>query len=98
MADKSRKPDRDDRWWAAQRRAYIDKNEILLSDDYPNWEWVSPYDFWRTIFPEGFLQPKGEEVPWNEEDGGHPNGIIIQITNRTRRASSTMPPWSSGTR
>lgn len=88
MADKSRKPDRDDRWWAAQRRAYIDKNEILLSDDYPNWEWVSPYDFWRTIFPEGFLQPKGEEVPWNEEDGGHPNGIIIQITNRTRRVTT----------
>ncbi|MDR3987265.1 MAG: hypothetical protein Q3W98_04270, partial [Collinsella sp.] len=45
-------------WWAAQRHAYIEKNDILLSD-YPSWEWVSPYDFWRTIFPEGFLQPRG---------------------------------------
>ena len=45
---------------------------------------VSPYDFWRTIFPEGFLQPRGEEVPWHERGGGHPNGIAIQITNRTK--------------
>ena len=80
MADRKKKPDRDDAWWAAQRHAYIEKNDILLSD-HPSWEWVSPYDFWRTIFPEGFLQPRGEEVPWHEMGGGHPNGIAIQITN-----------------
>lgn len=69
MADRSKKPEHDDAWWAAQRHAYIEKNDILLSD-HPSWEWVSPYDFWRTIFPEGFLQPRGEEVPWHERGGG----------------------------
>ena len=67
MADRKKKPEHDDAWWAAQRHAYIEKNDILLSD-YPSWEWVSPYDFWRTIFPEGFLQPRGEEVPWHEQN------------------------------
>ena len=83
VADRSKKPEHDDAWWAAQRHAYIEKNDILLSD-HPSWEWVSPYDFWRTIFPEGFLQPRGGEVPWHERGGGHPNGIAIQITNRTK--------------
>ena len=83
MADRKQRPGHDDAWWAAQRHAYIEKNDILLSD-YPSWEWVSPYDFWRTIFPEGFLQPRGEEVPWHERGGGHPNGIAIQITNKTK--------------
>lgn len=83
VADRRKKPEHDDAWWADQRHAYIEKNDILLSD-YPSWEWVSPYDFWRTIFPEGFLQPRGEEVPWRERGGGHPNGIAIQITNRTK--------------
>lgn len=83
MADRKKKPEHDDAWWAAQRHAYIEKNDILLSD-YPSWEWVSPYDFWRTIFPEGFLQPRGEEVPWHERGGGHPNGIAIQITSKTK--------------
>lgn len=83
MADRKKKPGHDDAWWAAQRHAYIEKNDILLSD-YPSWEWVSPYDFWRTIFPDGFLQPRGEVVPWHERGGGHPNGIVIQITHKTK--------------
>lgn len=83
VADRSKKPEHDDAWWAAQRHAYIEKNDILLSD-HPSWEWVSPYDFWRTIFPEGFLQPRGEVVPWHERGGGHPNGIVIQITHKTK--------------
>jgi transcriptional regulator with XRE-family HTH domain len=83
VADRRKKPGHDDAWWADQRHAYIEKNDILLSD-YPSWEWVSPYDFWRSIFPEGFLQPRGEEVPWHEQGGGHPNGIAIQITHKTK--------------
>ena len=83
MADRKKRPGHDDAWWAAQRHAYIEKNDILLSD-YPSWEWVSPYDFWRTIFPDGFLQPRGEVVPWHERGGGHPNGIAIQITHKTK--------------
>ncbi len=34
--------------------------------------------------PEGFLQPRGEEVPWHKRGGGHPKRIAIQITNRTK--------------
>jgi hypothetical protein len=83
VADRKKRPGHDDAWWAAQRHAYIEKNDILLSD-YPSWEWVSPYDFWRTIFPDGFLQPRGEVVPWHERGGGHPNGIAIQITHKTK--------------
>ena len=93
MADRKKKPGHDDAWWAAQRHAYIEKNDILLSD-YPSWEWVSPYDFWRTIFPEGFLQPRGEEVPWHERGGGHPNGIAIQMeTLQEGRRDHTAYQW-----
>lgn len=84
MADRKKKPEHDDAWWAAQRHAYIEKNDILLSD-YPSWEWVSPYDFWRTIFPEGFLQPRGEEVPWHERGGGHLSLQHIRRVPRRRR-------------
>ncbi|MFR6015821.1 MAG: hypothetical protein ACLUHD_15555, partial [Eggerthella lenta] len=34
VADRKKKPGHDDAWWAAQRHAYIEKNDILLSD-YP---------------------------------------------------------------
>lgn len=87
MADKHKTGFRDDAWWESQRHAYIEKNEILLGA-WPDWEWISPHDFWRTIFPGGFLQTAGEEVPWDEPDGGHPNGIIIQITNRTHKVTT----------
>ena len=99
VADRSKKPEHDDAWWAAQRHAYMEKNDILLSD-HPSWEWVSPYDFWRTIFPEGFLQPRGEEVPWHERGGGHPNGRSPTGLRRSRprRGAGATSPWSSGLR
>lgn len=65
MTDCRKKPEHDDVYWVDQRYAYIEKNDILLSD-YPSWEWVSPYDFWRTIFPVGFMQPHREEIPRHE--------------------------------
>ena len=81
MTEKVKKPDRDDSWWAGQRRAYVEKNDYIF-EQFEDWEWVSPFDFYRTLFPEGFLQKKGDETPWDEPGGGHPNGIIVQITNR----------------
>lgn len=81
--EKHKKPEHDEEYWIEQRHAYIEKNKIIM-DSYPSWEWICPYDFWRIIFPAGFLQEQGEEVPWHEPGGGHPNGIMIQITNRKR--------------
>ena len=65
------------------RRAYIAKNDMLF-DAYPDWEWICPHDFYRTIFPEGFLEEKGVMVNWDEDGGGRPNGIALQITHRKR--------------
>lgn len=81
--EKHKKPEHDEEYWVEQRRSYIEKNKIIM-DSYPSWEWICPYDFWRTIFPAGFLQQVGEEIPWDEPGGGHPNGIMLQITNRKR--------------
>lgn len=85
--EKRKKPEHDEEYWIEQRRSYIEKNKIIM-DSYPNWEWVSPYDFWRTIFPVGFLQKTEEEIPWDEPGGGHPNGIMLQITNRKRHVKT----------
>lgn len=85
--EKHKKPEHDEEYWIEQRRSYIEKNKIIM-DSYPSWEWVCPYDFWRTIFPADFLQQAGEEIPWDEPDGGHPNGIMLQITNRKRHVKT----------
>ena len=85
--EKHKKPEHDEEYWVEQRRSYIEKNKIIM-DSYPDWEWVSPYDFWRTIFPVGFLQKTEEEIPWDEPGGGHPNGIMLQITNRKRHVKT----------
>lgn len=87
MADRKTGPERDGLWWAAQRRAYIEKNDRLF-DRPGEWEWICPRDFYRAIFPEGSLQRAGEQAPWDEPGGGVPNGIVIQITNRTREDST----------
>ena len=73
--------DYDDAWWAERRREYVDKNDLIFESS--DWEWISPYDFYRTIFPEGFLEQRGKMINWDEPDGGKPNAIAIQITNRT---------------
>lgn len=86
MADK-KKVEHDAQWWTDQRRAYIEKNDYIFSQS-ADWEWVSPFDFYRVLFPDGFLQKSGEQVPWDEPNGGHPNGIVIQITNRRTKAKT----------
>lgn len=85
--EKHKKPEHDEEYWIEQRRSYIEKNKMIV-DSYPSWEWICPYDFWRTIFPAGFLQKSGEEIPWDEPGGGSPNGIMLQITNRKRHVKT----------
>lgn len=85
--EKHKKPEHDEEYWIEQRRSYIEKNKMIV-DSYPSWEWICPYDFWRTIFPAGFLQKSGEEIPWDEPGGGCPNGIMLQITNRKRHVKT----------
>lgn len=81
------KTERGDAWWAAARREYIEKNDMLM-DAYPDWEWCAPVDFMRAIFPAGFLQERGEMVPWDEPGGGRPNAIAMVITNRAREVET----------
>lgn len=81
------KTEHDAQWWAERRREYAEKNDILMGA-YPDWEWCSPYDFYRIIFPEGFLEEKGVMLNWTEKGGGKPNAIAIQITNRTHKVKT----------
>lgn len=71
-------------WWAERRAGYKAKNDLIF-ERAADWQWIAPRDFYRTIFPEGFLERKGEMVDWDEPGGGKPNAIVIQITNRKRR-------------
>lgn len=84
MVDKQRKPERDAAWWERMRHEYIAKNDMLFRS-HPDWEWVVPYDFARTLFPEGFLEEKGCMIDWDEPGGGRPNAIAIQISHRKRK-------------
>lgn len=84
MTDKKKKLEHDDAWWERMRHEYIEKNDILF-DSHPDWEWVTPYDFVRTLFPEGFLEERGRMVDWDQPGGGNPNAIAIQISHRTRK-------------
>lgn len=86
MADRRAKV-RDSLWWERMRHEYISKNEILFSS-YPQFEYVCPYDFYRTIFPVGFLQDRGELIPWDQPGGGKPNAIALQITNSLRKITT----------
>ena len=69
------------------RHEYIEKNDMLF-DSHPDWEWVTPYDFVRTLFPDGFLEKKGCMVDWDKPGGGHPNAIVVQITHRKRKVKT----------
>lgn len=81
MVDKKKTVSHSASWWETARHEYIAKNEMLLNS-HPDWEYICPYDFYRALFPEGFLEQKGVMRNWDEPGGGRPNGIILQITNR----------------
>lgn len=86
MAGK-KKAERSDQWWAERRREYIAKNDILM-DSHPDWEFITPIEFYRVLFPDGFLETKGVMIDWDEPGGGKPNAIALQFTNEFYKAKT----------
>ena len=82
VSSKDKKLEHDDEWWARVRREYVEKNDLLLSSG--EWMYTAPYDFFRTIFPKGFLEQQGVMIDWHEPGGGKPNAIVMQITHETK--------------
>lgn len=74
--------------WAALRRDYIAKRDLLMNGSADFLAWEAPYDFYRDLFPKGFLEEQGKMVDWNEPGGGKPNAIILEITDETRPTKS----------
>lgn len=85
MAEKKKK--RGGRWWAEQRKAYVAKNDLLWQHQ-ADWEPITPREFYRAIFPQGFLETKGVMIDSKEPGGGKPNAICIQITNSTWKSKT----------
>lgn len=82
----------DKRYWEHVRHSYIEKNDILFSRGPDNsggsYYYCDFASFYRFIFPEGFLEHPGLQVDWDEPGGGHPNAIVIEITNDTRTVTT----------
>lgn len=55
---------------------------IVSSGD---WIYTAPYDFFRTIFLDGFLEKKGVMIDWHEPGGGKPNAIVMQISHEMKQ-------------
>lgn len=71
-------------YWQALRRSYIHKNSLLYGADVSSdgaFYFCDARDFYNFIFPEGFLETPGCQLDWDEPGGGHPNAIVIEITN-----------------
>jgi len=66
--------EKDAAWYAEERHANQRRNERLFLED--GWYYCDTYSFYRSLFPEGFLQPEG-----GQEDG-KPNVIVIEDTGR----------------
>lgn len=62
--------------WAALRHEYQAKNEVFLSR---GWEYTDALDFYREVFPPGFLEEAGVMVDWDEPGGGRPNAIALEV-------------------
>lgn len=86
MSDK-KKVEHSDQWWAERRREYIAKNDLLM-ESHPDWEFIPPVEFYRVLFPEGFLETKGVMIDWDEPGGGKPNAIALQFTNEFYKAKT----------
>ena len=66
----------DSYWYEEQRHANQRRNAILFNT--PGWFYCDPDSFYRSLFPEGFLQ---------ERDGsgdGRPNMIVVEDTGQER--------------
>lgn len=75
-------PEQERAYWQEQRERYIAKNDRLMNE--PGYCWYDPLAFYRTIFPEGFLQDRWTGEAEGEGYDGKPNAIAIEFTNETR--------------
>lgn len=75
-------PAEEARYWASQRRAYVEKNERLFME--PGYYACQPRKFYRWLFGDGFLEAPGEQLDWDEPGGGRPNAIAVVISHETR--------------
>lgn len=57
--------------WESLRRAYIAKNEAICSY---GWLYTDALDFYRDVFPAGFLQDEGKA-----DGDGRPNAIALEV-------------------
>lgn len=76
-------PEQERVYWQEQRERYIAKNDRMMNE--PGYRWCDPPAFYRTIFPEGFLQDKWTGETEGEGCDGKPNAIAIEFTNETRK-------------
>jgi hypothetical protein len=75
-------------YWQQKRQEFVAKNDILSNE--PNYRFWDPLDFYRFIFPEGFLQEC-----WTDADddadpishNGKPNAIALLFTDKLRERS-----------
>ena len=66
----------DARWYEEERHANQRRNTALF--DTPGWFYCDPDSFYRSMFPEGFLQSK------DGTEDGKPNVIVIEDTGEER--------------
>ncbi len=71
--------------WAGLRSEYQKKNEEFLSNE---WEYADALDFYREIFPAGFLEEAGVMVNWDKPGGGRPNAIALEICGERQEDGS----------
>ena len=64
----------DGRWYENERHANQARNERLF--DSPGWYYCDADTFYRSIFPEGTLQKKGDD------SDGKPNVIVLEDTGK----------------
>lgn len=67
---------RDALWYKEERHANQRRNAMLY--DAPGWFYCDPDSFYRSMFPEGFLQTE------DGEHDGKPNAIVIEDTGIER--------------
>lgn len=67
-------PQPDAHWYEAARHANQTRNEMLWAAD--GWYWCDCYSFYRSLFPEGFLQKVGDT------EDGKPNVLVLEDTGR----------------
>ncbi len=61
-------------WYEDERHKNQERNEALF--DAPGWYWCDADSFYRSLFPEGSLQRKGDDAD------GKPNLIVLEDTGK----------------